>query len=258
MEDNLSVNTQGVAEPVDNIETTNTETTEVNPVVESENNVEVTDPQQQEKIVQTEEANRAFAEIRRQAQQYQRELQQRDEWVRNTFGRYGVNTWQDYQLKMEEQLRATREAELKQQGYDPRAIREIMKNDPEYQQVIQQNQLLQQQIQQQSEQQRLLDEFSTLKNEFPEVKNPEDIPKEVWQKFNQGYSLTDAYFVVNRDKIRQKTEQETIKKLQSNSNKSPGALGNESSDHNTKISNMSSKDFKDLVEKVKRGEITNL
>lgn len=172
---------------------------------------------------QSKEQDRAFAEYRRRAEMAERELQAREQWIQNMFAQYGVKDWKDYQSKMENQVKAQREQQLKDAGVDPKVIEQIIKNDPELVQLKQQNQVLQQQMQQTQENARLVEEFNGLIKEFgeqfPDLQDPANIPKEVWEKYNQGYSLADAFLVTQRGKIMEKqtekAKQSTLNKINS-------------------------------------------
>lgn len=174
-----------------------------------------------ESAKQSKEQDRAFADLRRRAEQAERELQAREQWVRQMFSGYGVNSWQEYQQKMESQIRQQREQQLKQAGVDPRIIKEIIDNDPAFVQMKQQNEVLQQQMREQQEQQRLVGDYQELIGEFgedfPELKDPNKIPKEVWEKYDRGYTLADAFSSVKRKEIRQmekeKAKQSTLNKI---------------------------------------------
>jgi hypothetical protein len=107
------------------------------------------------------------------------------------------------------------------------------------------------------------DEIKAFKAAFPEIKSSEQIPDDVLAiRQLEGCSLTAAYKIhqfeslkANTEQIRIQTEQETIKKLRENSN-TPGALGGQAPENTgNNIKDMSSKDFNEMIEKVKRGEI---
>jgi hypothetical protein len=93
---------------------------------------------------QSPEANAAFAELRRKAEQAERELQARDQWVEDNFGAtHNLHSWQQYQQAIEasnQQQAAQRQQEIQdrprqvaqatyqqliQQGYDDAVAREI-------------------------------------------------------------------------------------------------------------------------------------
>lgn len=172
---------------------------------ESEEDSEVVKPKQ------TKEQNKAFADMRRKAEQaekaakqYQQELANRDQWVSQMFAQYGVNNWQDYQSKMEQQFKTQREQQLKDAGIDPKLIENIIKNDPEVIAMKQQSQMLQQQMIQKEQEARMVGDYSELTKEYPDlVAKPEDIDKEVWNLFDRGYSLLDAYEKVHRKEVRE-------------------------------------------------------
>ena len=101
----------------------------------------VPDPVKKE---QSPEANTAFAEIRRKAEQAEKELHARDAWVEQNFGAsHGLKTWEQYQAAIEhthQQQEQARQQEIQtrpqmvaqqtyqqliQQGYDEAVAREL-------------------------------------------------------------------------------------------------------------------------------------
>lgn len=170
--------------------------------------------------------DRAFAQLRREKEEYEKQLKARDEWVKNTFGEYGIETWDDYQKAVEQQLQAMqeqyrqqREQELVNMGIDPQVIREILKNDPEFQQLKQQNEILKQQNEQRELQQQVRQEFNELKEAYPElIKSPADIDdatKERWEK--GGVTLLEAFELSNRAKIKESAQQKARNQMKNRS-----------------------------------------
>jgi hypothetical protein len=101
---------------------------------------EVPEPVKKE---QSPEANAAFAEMRRKAEEAERALKARDSWVEQNFGQQGLKTWEQYQAAVEEgkrQQEVARQQELQQrpqmvyqqtyqqlveQGYDQEVARRM-------------------------------------------------------------------------------------------------------------------------------------
>jgi hypothetical protein len=111
------------------------------PAEQGETPPEVPDPIKKE---QSPEANAAFAELRRKAEQAENALKERDAWVSQKFGAtHGIHTWDQYQAAIErthQQEMLSRQEEIKQkpvqvfqqtyqqlvqEGYDERVAREI-------------------------------------------------------------------------------------------------------------------------------------
>ena len=197
----------------DNIENENIEN---NDNVDNLENEVTNENEEDEKVVdsqnkQSPEQNKAFADMRkrteqaeRAAQQYQQELQAREQWVKQMFSQYGVTNWKDYQAKMEQQVQKQREQQFIDAGIDPKLVKDLIKNDPELQAIKQQNQMLQNQMQQKEAEAKMVNDYGELTKEYPEmVTKPEDIPAEAWKLFDKGYTLLDAYEKVNRKEIRE-------------------------------------------------------
>ncbi|MDD3897575.1 MAG: hypothetical protein PHE82_01260 [Syntrophomonadaceae bacterium] len=97
---------------------------------------------------QSPEANSAFAEIRREAEQAKKQLAERDAWVAQNFGAtHGISTWEQYQTAIEHthrQQQVARQQELQQrpqqvyqqtyqqlveQGYDQQVADRLASNE---------------------------------------------------------------------------------------------------------------------------------
>lgn len=213
MFDNIEMPVDAGQEQTTAVQETTEETVEQTNPVQSEE-VEVAEPQQEEKPQQTPEENAAFARIRREAEQYQRELKSRDEWVSKTFGQYGITNWKEYQQAMEQQVKAQQEEELKQQGIDPQILNKYLESNPELQYA-------RQVIEQQKQQEDFNKQANELFSAYPNL-NPKDIPEEVFRiQQEKGLSLLDAYEKhqyqqyksMDLEKIKKEAVQEYIKKV---------------------------------------------
>lgn len=171
---------------------------------EGENEQEPAEP------AQSPEINAAFAAMRRKMEAMEQQLQAYQQLIQQQ---------QNEQMQKQIELMEKKYLDM---GYDPKVIRDIVANSPEIQILKQQNEMLMQQIKQAQEDQRLLSEYNALVAEYPEfVKSPDDIPPEVWKKFEQGYSLVDAYTVVNRKQlingVQEKAKQKALNNIKSKS-----------------------------------------
>lgn len=177
------------------------------------------DPQRTSK--QPPELDAAFARARRAEE----ELSKRDAWVKEQFGTHGIETWEQYQSAISAQLQQQqqdyikqKEAELEEMGLNADTIREIMKNDPEFMEMKQQNQFLKQQIEEQQKSQRLVAEFQELTKEYPDiVSKVDDIDETTWQRYDKGgVTLVEAFELSNKKTLTQK-KQEAAKQQALNS-----------------------------------------
>lgn len=177
---------------------------------------------------QTPEEDAAFARMRREAEQakreaaeHRRQLAERDAWVAQKFGpTHGITTWQQYMAAVENthrqsqaQYMQARESELAARGYDVNEIREIMRLDPEFQNLRQQNQMLQQTLTMQQHKQRVADiekqfksDLATLRKEYGDIvpKSVEELDESTVGRIQKGYSLADAWVAANKDLITSK------------------------------------------------------
>ncbi len=167
----------------------------------------VTDPASQ-KPAQTPEQNAAFAEMRRKSEAAERRAQeveqarQRDINIAKKYGKdYDVYSEADIAEKYGDQgiktladMEAAIQAEqYRQKGIDPDVINKIIEEHPAIKQAKKQ------------EQDRfLVDSFNDLSKEYPDITKVEDVPDEVWKKWNggsTGLSLVEAFYLVNRKEI---------------------------------------------------------
>lgn len=102
-------------------------------------------------------------------------------------------------------------------------------------------------------------EYASLKEQHSDVDN-------YWPRMvelsGKGFNLSEAYDIASyKDRlagVQKQTEAETIKKLQQNANSSPGSLGQEGSTHKTGFAALTPDQQREVIEKVKRGEIRSL
>jgi hypothetical protein len=198
---------------------------------------------QQVKTPQSQEQNAAFAKMRRELDQYKRELATRDQWVADNFGQsHGITTWAEYQAAVQRtsqqqqqaqqaqiyQYHKQKEEELRSYGLDPNQIREFFRTDPAFIQMQQENQQLKGQLQlqkQQAEQEKhfqnieqgkkmIMDDHKRLKEEYgdlvPAAKNFDDLIEKldpaVIEKMQRGYSLEDAFISANKAAILKRSK----------------------------------------------------
>jgi len=176
---------------------------------EVETETEVTaEPTEQ---VETEKA-KELTETQRVSQRINEARQQaKDEVIANmgyTWNNKPVTTEAQYNQAVAEQAEQQRNAELEEQGIDPKYLNDAVENNPT---VKQAKALLAEQAQAKAQQQS----YNEFMAEYPDVK-PEQISKETWDLVNQGKSLVDAYTRQEAKELKAKlkvyTQNETNKK----------------------------------------------
>lgn len=203
---------------------------EVTPVVEpdtSEENPEVADPEKEEQPPQRDfEKDKAFAELRRKAEEAERRAKAQDEWAKAQYGHLGINNMDDYQKYLDDHKKRETYAE-KGIDYDEvkRLVGDELKNHPDV--------VRGQQAQQEAIVQRELLDFN---NAYPDTKISSI--DEVWKlpnsdaivdRVRRGYSLKDAYELANQSEIISKrvaaAEQAARNKMNSKGHMRPGNGG---------------------------------
>lgn len=144
-----------------------------------------------EKPKQTGETDAAFAKIRRDKENTERELRQYKERERQEQER---KTKEDQQ-KFETQLKADGWTEDAIKG-----VRDIVRNDPEFQAVRQK--LEHYEMQERSN--VVLQHFNELRQKFPHIESPEDVDQETWDAYNAAggkMPLSRVYAAVHFDEL---------------------------------------------------------
>ncbi len=170
----------------------------------SDNDVDNPEPQRR----QSPDVDAAFARLRRENEELRR---------------YRAQVEAERQRKEAENNTARMreiEQQYREQGWDIDAIRAIVRNDPEFQALKAKNEQYETMLRKQQEDQKLMNDYRELVAEFgDQIKKPEDIPPEVWRKYQKGYSLVDAYVSVSRKSLiagaKESGAQKTLNTLQS-------------------------------------------
>ena len=211
----------------------------------SVNNSEVANPNP----VQDAETNARYAEMRRQQEfdQYRSQAETYQQQLDRTAKLAGYQSHDELIAALDDLEQQQQRQQYEDAGINPDLLNQAIENHPavQYSRQLQEQQQKEQQFQQ---------EANELFQEFPDLK-PDEIPKEVWEiKEAKGLSMLDAYLRVSYKNLAQQQEQAAIQKLQNNAATSPGSLGGGSVNHNTNVSNLSTNDFRSLVDQVLRGE----
>lgn len=169
-----------------------------------------------QKAVQTPEQNSAFAELRRKSEAAEkraieveaqlkrdREIAKKygkeyniysDDDVAEQFGEsHGIKTIAEFEEALKRQ-------EYKAKGIDPEMINKLIEDHP----AIKQAKANEEAMAKAQQDRLLVDNYSELQKEFPEVTKPDDVPADVWKRWNDGKSgltLTEAYTLINRKAI---------------------------------------------------------
>jgi len=180
--------------------------------------------QKEQRLAQSPEQDKAFADLRRRAEAAERKIQQYNQVVRENFGQtHRLNDLDSYfnavnqmlqqrqtgQQAQTEKYRLDKEAQLEAQGYNVREIREILRTDPAFIQMNQENQQLKQQLandQQQRQQERLTQQIVAdhvkLRDKYGDlVPELQDLDEGTVALMKQGIPLRAAWLQTNEDAI---------------------------------------------------------
>jgi hypothetical protein len=199
--------------------TTNEETTE--------GEGDTTSTVEEEKPFKNDPQNKAFAELRRRAEEAEKRAKSADEWVESQYGKsHNLHTWQDYQNALAQQEQEQLRVQVEEAGVDPEILNQYINNNPVIKQA---NQIMQQQ-QQEALMRQLNDQVEEVSREFPEsnIKTVQDYMAQpnypqMLQLVQRGYTLADAYEKVNRTELRKKAA-ESAKQATLNNVNSKGHL----------------------------------
>jgi hypothetical protein len=168
---------------------------------EGVNDPEVADQEPERNL----ESDRAFADMRRKAEQAESKARYADEVIARQYGEsHGIFTVEQYeQALVEEQKEAERQAYI-DRGIDPDEIKQIVNDQLEnHPSVVAAKKA--------EADHKLFSNFTELQSEYPDlVKDANDVPVEVWQRWDDGktgLTLAEAYTLVNRKEIITKQAQ---------------------------------------------------
>ena len=257
----LAMNLQFFAEEGDSADVTEAEiveqpegeeTAEATSEEETGEAEETTEPQ-----FQTEKANAAFANMRRELEASRRQQQEIDDMYARQYGQYTnpetgqpIRSARDYFDAMAAQERVNARAQMQEKGIDPRVIDNMILNSP----AVREAQAATQELNNMRAQQRLEADYKEILALDSSLNSVEDILNDpampiMAQKVAAGMSLVDAYKIVNFDKISglkgQAAKQAAINSIKSKSHLSTGAALNVSDAEEDIPANMVEK-FKDM------------
>jgi len=234
-----SENIQEFAEPENIVEETENTDTEV---VAEESTEEIEETEQQN--VQSEEQNRIYANIRREAEQKAAIKQAEIDKAYAELFKGAVNpetgkpvtSAKEYLEAVEAKKRVDAKEEITNAGIDPSVIDQLINENP----IVKQAKEAMAQLQQLEVQKQITADIKEISKIDSDIKSIEDLAKlpnfsKITEKVNAGMSLVDAYKIENFDKLLGKkqaaAEQSAINKAKSkdhlsatDGNTSPGNL----------------------------------
>ena len=251
MEENESVEIQEVAEP-EEVVATNESTQEV---VEPETQME-TPVEEQRNEGRDYERDAAFARMRRNMEQYQKDLEAtkaEKERLVNAFGMFGFKGNTD---EIEDQAKA---------HYTGRNIEEIRQERIAQAQKVAEENSIRNKLKYYEEKElkeRMERDLSEIQKLNPAIRDLNDLPKEFFSYVSKGIDGTKAYKLLEIDGFfqaaQQQAEQKAVAKIQANAKASVGSAGGGQPKEAVTYANMSDAEFEKLLEKVKRGEMTSI
>jgi len=190
-----------------------------------------------------EEVTQTQAFARRLKEETDRAKQEaRDSYIAE---QYQGQEWKGRPITSEAELQqALYESELEQSGVED--IDRLINEHPDVKAARLERESVQRQ-------QQIYAEWSELTEEYPDVKDFSQIPKEVFAlKEAKGIPLLDAYNRIHVKKVKLETEQETIRKLNKNAASSPGSALDDGVVHKTKnVADMTQEEFEAYREEVR-------
>jgi hypothetical protein len=147
----------------------------------------------------------AFAEMRRKAEQAESRAKYADDVIARQYGEsHGIYTVEQYEEALEEARKEDERQAYLEQGIDPDEIERIVDSKLEnHPSVLAAKEA--------EANHQLMSNFNELQSEYADlVKEPKDVPDDVWLRWNDGksgLSLTEAFTLVNRKEIIAKQSQ---------------------------------------------------
>ena len=248
-EEILSVETQEVAEPVEEVVETSEQTQEV---AEPEPQQEVEQPKVEERNY---EKDAAYARMRRDKEDALKQLESlKSENARltNAFGWFGFKGNTD---EIEDQAKA---------HYTGRSIEEVRQERIAEAQKIAEENSLKEQLKYYKEkelQDKMSKDLAEIQKLNPLIKSFDDLPEKYFNYVSRGVEGIDAYQLLAAkgffQSATQVAEQKAVAKIQANAKASVGSASGGVSEP-VSYANMSDAEFDKLLAKVKRGEMTSI
>lgn len=224
---------------------------------QSEDNQEVADPEPERDF----EKDKAYADLRRKAEDAERRAAKADQWAKDNYGHLGVNTLDEYQTFLAEEKKRE---EYENQGIDYDAVRKIAKEEAENHPDVKKAKEIEQKFAVNAEIRALktaypdvnISEIDTLDDLMPALEKLPNWP-DIQKRINKGYELIDAFDLANRnDLVGKKTAaaaQAARNAANSKSHMKPS--GNQSADNAIMIDAEEMAMFKRLLPKATEAEI---
>ena len=154
--------------------------------------------------------------------------------------------------RAKEQNISVEEMEFRQEQ-ERRRLQDVIKNDPEYKKLTQENEVLRKQAYE-GIYRKDIDE---IKQQFPTAKinSIDDLGEKYFALRQAGIDNLAAFQVLNKDAVRVDAEQQAISKLKANEQASPGALGGGGDAPALNYADMPADEFEKLVQQAKAGEL---
>jgi len=245
-------NVEEIAEPQDEHELEIDEQEEP-----SEDIQEVADPEPERDY----EKDKAFAELRRKAEDAERRASKADQWAKENYGHMGISTWDEYQTALAEDKKR---AAYEEQGIDYDAVRKIAKEEAENHPDVKKSQ-------ETNQRNTVNAEIRALKAAYPDVEIGEiedlrdlvpvleKLPNwtEIQKRVSKGYDLIDAFELANRDTIVGKRTAAAAQAARNaaNSKNHMKPTGNQNADNAIMIDAEEMAMFKRLMPKATEAEI---
>ena len=201
-------------------ETTEDEATDQADPEETE--TEEVDEAEPETIKRDTKADKAFAEMRREVKQLKAQAKANDKWAKDNFNLPGM---QEYRVKMDNQIIEETKRELEEKGYDVEAIQQAMLLNPNLKAIMEsakpsteEPEDVEEDVEseeeaaaiQKAKEDKIVADYIALNAKYPDlVPDPESIPKEVWDMYDAGSKLVDAFEIINNKAIAKKISKKT-------------------------------------------------
>ena len=239
MEDQvLETGTEEVVSPQTDIETNEQTNTGDVTGTQQMSDAEVVEQQKQK---QTQDQNRAFAQMRREAQEAKRKADELEQWKRDFEQKNNAQQQKQLQADMDAQ-RKKLAAELEEQGFPAAQINEYLKLDPAFQQMQSELNANKQQLEQerylrnrQAAEQQIVKDHAYLKGKYGDIVPDLDaLDQATVDMVHSGMPLKSAWLTANEDAIaealQKKAAQKVIKQVGSKAH-----LGTEKSNDSTDL-----------------------
>ena len=209
------------------------------------------------------EKDKAYAEMRRNAEQFKKQNEQMNSWFKEQYGdEFGVNDFESFTKQISEQRAREKMESIKEriaEGVDTTGdLEQLIKESPIFKQTLSELEQFKNASAETVAKQREKEEINNLNKEYglelksyEDVKNLPNAEKIFKYAAESGLSVSEAYFLANKEAIlkdgAEKVKQDTINKIAGKNHIKQTANGGGSTNISAPLSDQELSEFRNIM-----------